>query len=173
MTQLERATKQELTEEIASVAASEGQPADLVMKRVALGQIVIPANKNRTGNIVGIGKGLRTKINASIGSSTAIADIAMEVEKAVIAQKYGADTLMDLSVGGDIPGIRLGIAGVVVLVRARRRFLLLLLVIAEVRWRHGHNPILAGKQPGETILAKIVRRLGSGSFPRCLPRNFL
>ena len=74
--------------------------------RVAAGQIVIPANKNRTGKTVGIGKGLRTKVNASIGSSTDIADIAMEVKKAEIAEKYGADTLMDLSVGGDIPGIR-------------------------------------------------------------------
>ena len=55
---------------------------------------------------MGIGKGLRTKVNASIGSSTDIADIAMEVNKAEIAEKYGADTLMDLSVGGDIPGIR-------------------------------------------------------------------
>ena len=55
---------------------------------------------------MGIGRGLRTKINASIGSSTAIADIAMEVEKAKIAEKYGAHTLMDLSVGGDIQGIR-------------------------------------------------------------------
>lgn len=106
MTQLERAMKQEVTEEIAVVARAEGQPEELVMERVALGQIVIPANKNRAGNIVGIGKGLRTKINASIGTSTAIADSAMEVEKARIAQKYGADTLMDLSVGGDIPGIR-------------------------------------------------------------------
>ncbi len=66
---------------------------------MAAGQIVIPDNKNRKKNVVGIGKGLRTKVNASIGSSTAIADIAMEVEKAQIAEKYGADTLMDLSVG--------------------------------------------------------------------------
>jgi len=73
---------------------------------VAQGQIVIPANECRRGKIVGIGRGLRTKINASIGSSTAIADVAMEVEKAKIAEKYGAHTLMDLSVGGDIPGIR-------------------------------------------------------------------
>ncbi len=106
MTQLEKAAKQELTEEIKAVAAEEGQPAELVMERVAHGQIVIPANANRVGKFVGIGKGLRTKINASIGSSTSISDISMEVNKARIAEKYGADTLMDLSVGGDIPGIR-------------------------------------------------------------------
>jgi len=106
MTQLEQAQKGLATEEIKTVAANEGLPAALVGMRVAAGQIVIPANSNRTGKIVGIGKGLRTKVNASIGSSTDIADIAMEVNKAEIAEKYGADTLMDLSVGGDIPGIR-------------------------------------------------------------------
>ena len=106
MTQLEQAQKGLTTEEIKAVSANEGLPAALVGERVAAGQIVIPANKNRTGKIVGIGKGLRTKVNASIGSSTDIADIAMEVKKAQIAEKYGADTLMDLSVGGDIPGIR-------------------------------------------------------------------
>jgi len=106
MTQLEQAQKGLTTEEIKAVAANEGLPAALVGMRVAAGQIVIPANNNRTGKIVGIGKGLRTKVNASIGSSTDIADIAMEVNKAEIAEKYGADTLMDLSVGGDIPGIR-------------------------------------------------------------------
>ena len=106
MTQLEQAQKGLTTEEIKTVAANEGLPAALVGMRVAAGQIVIPANNNRTGKIVGIGKGLRTKVNASIGSSTDIADIAMEVNKAEIAEKYGADTLMDLSVGGDIPGIR-------------------------------------------------------------------
>jgi len=106
MKQLEQAQKGLATEEIKTVAANEGLPAALVGMRVAAGQIVIPANSNRTGKIVGIGKGLRTKVNASIGSSTDIADIAMEVNKAEIAEKYGADTLMDLSVGGDIPGIR-------------------------------------------------------------------
>ncbi len=106
MTQLEKAVKGEATLEIETVATDEGQPTDLVMERVAQGQIVIPANERRRGKIVGIGRGLRTKINASIGSSTAIADIAMEVKRRKIAEKYGADTLMDLSVGGDIPGIR-------------------------------------------------------------------
>jgi phosphomethylpyrimidine synthase len=106
MTQLEQARKGQTTGQIKAVAASEGLSAALVGERVAAGQIVIPANENRTGKIVGIGKGLRTKVNASIGSSTDIADIAMEVKKAKIAEKYGADTLMDLSVGGDIPGIR-------------------------------------------------------------------
>jgi phosphomethylpyrimidine synthase len=106
MTQLERAAKGEITDEIKTVSAGEGLPEELIRERTAAGQIVIPANRNRTGKVVGIGKGLRTKVNASIGASTDIADIAMEVEKAKVAEHYGADTLMDLSVGGDIPAIR-------------------------------------------------------------------
>lgn len=106
MTQLEEAAQGTVTAAVEAVAASEGLDAEIVRRRVAEGKIVIPANKVRTRKITGIGKGLRTKVNASIGSSTDIADIAMEVEKAKIAEKYGADTLMDLSVGGNIHGIR-------------------------------------------------------------------
>jgi phosphomethylpyrimidine synthase len=106
MTQLERAAKGEITEEIKAVGAAEGIDHETVRNNMSSGKIVIPANRNRRQNIVGIGKGLRTKVNASIGTSTDIADIRMEVEKAKIAERYGADTLMDLSVGGDIAGIR-------------------------------------------------------------------
>jgi len=106
MTQLERALKGEITEEIRAAAEHEGLDVEIVRRRVAGGKIVIPSNTNRRRKVVGIGKGLRTKVNASIGSSTEIADIAMEVEKARIAEQYGADTLMDLSVGGNIEGIR-------------------------------------------------------------------
>ncbi|MCC6345652.1 MAG: phosphomethylpyrimidine synthase ThiC [Nitrospirales bacterium] len=106
MTQLERAAKGEITAEIRKVAESEGIDPEIIRDHVGKGKIVIPANKTRTKTITGIGKGLRTKVNASIGSSTDIADIKMEVEKAIVAEKYGADTLMDLSVGGDIHGIR-------------------------------------------------------------------
>lgn len=106
MTQLERALRGEITGEIKAVAENEGLSADIIRDYVASGKIVIPSNKNRKTNITGIGKGLRTKINASIGTSTDIADIKLEVEKAMIAEKYGADTLMDLSVGGDIADIR-------------------------------------------------------------------
>ena len=106
MTQLEKAVRGEITEEVKRVASDEGLDPEIVKSRVASGKIVIPANKNRKNKIVGIGKGLRTKINASIGTSTDIADILMEVEKAKVAEQYGADTLMDLSVGGDVRGIR-------------------------------------------------------------------
>ena len=106
MTQLERALKGEVTKEISTVGELERIDVGIVRERVATGKIVVPANRNRGQKIVGIGKGLRTKVNASIGTSTDIADIKMEVEKAMIAEKYGADTLMDLSVGGDIPAVR-------------------------------------------------------------------
>ncbi|GER93443.1 5-hydroxybenzimidazole synthase BzaF [hot springs metagenome] len=106
MTQIEKAANGELTAEIIKVATDEGLEPEIIKARVAAGKIVIPSNKNRKQKIVGIGKGLRTKINASIGTSTDIADLLMEVKKARIAEQYGADTLMDLSVGGDIRGIR-------------------------------------------------------------------
>ena len=66
MTQIERAAKGEITREIAKVAADEGLSSELVRSCVAAGQIIIPANRNRQTKTVGIGKGLRTKVNASI-----------------------------------------------------------------------------------------------------------
>ena len=76
------------------------------MQRIAEGQIVVPLNTNRPGRIVGIGMGLRSKVNASIGTSTDIVDIGAEVRKARAAEAAGADTLMELSVGGDLDEVR-------------------------------------------------------------------
>lgn len=106
MTQQERASKGEVTVEIRTVSDEEGLAADIIREYTAAGKVVIAANAKRKQKIVGIGKGLRTKVNASIGTSTDIVDIGMEIEKARTAERYGADTLMDLSVGGDIAGIR-------------------------------------------------------------------
>ncbi len=106
MTQIEKAANGEITDEIKKVAMDEGIEPETVRICTAEGSIAIPCNKNRKTKTVGIGKGLRTKINASIGTSTDIADIKMEVEKAKTAERYGADTLMDLSVGGDIARVR-------------------------------------------------------------------
>jgi phosphomethylpyrimidine synthase len=89
-----------------SIAAREGLSVDLIRKGMAEGQIVAPLNNNKTVASVGIGKGLSTKINASIGTSTDIVDIDAEVRKAIAAQKAGADTLMELSVGGNLDKIR-------------------------------------------------------------------
>jgi phosphomethylpyrimidine synthase len=88
------------------VADVEKLDVNLVRERIAAGQIVIPTNINRPSSLVAIGMGMRTKVNASIGTSTDIADIDAEVAKARAAEKAGADTLMELSVGGDLDRVR-------------------------------------------------------------------
>ena len=104
--QVEQAIQNITTARMKAVAKEEGVSEDYVRDMVAQGKVVIPNNTVRKCSTVGIGKGLRTKINASIGTSTDIADMGLEVEKAKVAQACGADTLMDLSVGGDIKKIR-------------------------------------------------------------------
>ncbi len=104
--QVELSVKGIVTEQMKAVAKDEGVSEEYVRDMAAQGKIVIPNNTGRNCNIVGIGKGLRTKINASIGTSTDIADMGLEVEKAKVAEACGADTLMDLSVGGNIKKIR-------------------------------------------------------------------
>jgi 5-hydroxybenzimidazole synthase len=104
--QVEQAVGGIITEQMAAVAAMEGKTEQYIREMVAQGKIVIPNNANRAARVVGIGKGLRTKVNASIGTSTDIAEISLEVEKAIMAQECGADTLMELSVGGDIAKVR-------------------------------------------------------------------
>ena len=106
-TQIEYAREGVMTREMEAVSRDEGLNADDVRMRVAAGEIIILNSRTRKNQrIAGIGKGLRTKINASIGTSTDIADMGLEVEKARVAEACGADTLMDLSVGGDIKKIR-------------------------------------------------------------------
>ena len=84
-----------------------GEATEIIRRRVAAGKIVIPAHPGRPDQmVVGIGKGLRTKVNASIGTSSDIVDIELEVRKARIAEEEGADTLMELSTGGDLNRIR-------------------------------------------------------------------
>ncbi|MEN6610950.1 MAG: phosphomethylpyrimidine synthase ThiC [Methanoregulaceae archaeon] len=95
-----------ITEEMKLVAQQEGVTEDFVRRGVAGGHIVIPVSPYRKVKICGIGEGLRTKVNASIGTSTDIVDIPMEVEKARQAELAGADTLMELSTGGDFVEIR-------------------------------------------------------------------
>ncbi|RMD80643.1 MAG: phosphomethylpyrimidine synthase ThiC [Lentisphaerae bacterium] len=107
MSQIEQARQGIITEQMQAVARQEGLDAELIRERVALGQIVIPNNPNRPHQkVVGIGKGLRTKVNASIGTSSDICNIAHEVAKARAAEEEGADTLMELSAGGDLDAVR-------------------------------------------------------------------
>ncbi|MBU4575401.1 MAG: phosphomethylpyrimidine synthase ThiC, partial [Proteobacteria bacterium] len=89
-----------------TIAAQEGLSAEAVRQEIALGRLVVPQNPNHECRVVGIGRGMRTKINASIGTSTDLADVDEEVAKALAAQEAGADTLMELSVGGDLDLVR-------------------------------------------------------------------
>ncbi|MBL7139374.1 MAG: phosphomethylpyrimidine synthase ThiC [Planctomycetes bacterium] len=107
MTQLERARQGEITDAVRAVAEAEGLDAETVRRRVAEGRVAIPLNKNRAASrVTGIGLGLRVKVNANLGTSPDYADIQMELEKVRVAQEAGADAVMDLSTGGDVPAIR-------------------------------------------------------------------
>jgi phosphomethylpyrimidine synthase len=95
-----------ITEEMKRVAEIEGVEPEFVRRGVAAGRIVIPVTPYRDIRVCGIGEGLTTKVNASIGASSDIVDEELEVEKAKAAQAAGADTLMELGTGGDFLGIR-------------------------------------------------------------------
>ncbi|BDV44407.1 phosphomethylpyrimidine synthase [Geotalea uraniireducens] len=112
-TQLEFARAGVVTPQMAAVAAEERLDAEYIRQQVAAGTIVIPWNHHRQPRAVGIGKGLRTKVNASIGTSSDIVDYAAEIRKARAAQESGADTLMELSVGGDLDRVRREVIGAV------------------------------------------------------------
>jgi len=103
---LQEAAAGRLTDEMRYVAKEEGKTPEFIMRGIASGKIVIPVSPYRCTRPVGIGKGLRTKVNASIGTSSDVVDVDMEVEKARVAAAAGADTLMELSTGGDLYDIR-------------------------------------------------------------------
>ena len=106
-TQIEQARSGIITPQMQTVAFDEQLAPEYIRQMVAEGKIVIPWNHNRKpARIAGIGKGLRTKVNASIGTSSDIVDYEAEVAKALAAQEAGADTLMELSVGGDLDRVR-------------------------------------------------------------------
>ena len=105
-TQVEFAVAGTITAQMETIATDEGQSPEFVRQMVAEGKIVIPWNHNRKPKAVGIGKGMRTKVNASIGTSSDIVDYDAEIRKALAAQTAGADTLMELSVGGDLDRVR-------------------------------------------------------------------
>ena len=102
-TQLEQAKLGRLTPAMRSVARAEGIDGTDLLLSVACGDAVIMRRGKKS---VGIGRGLSTKVNVNIGTSPLRVDPDEEVEKAILAERYGADTLTDLSMGGDIPGIR-------------------------------------------------------------------
>lgn len=107
MTQPESAKRGMSSPQMRDVAHQEGVDEDIVQQYVAEGKIVIPANINHVDLVpCGIGKGLRIKVNANIGTSSDYGTLDTELEKLRVAAEFGADAIMDLSTGGDISAIR-------------------------------------------------------------------
>ena len=96
-----------VTEEMGHVAKRERVDPDAIRAEVARGRMIIPANVNHPElEPMAIGIAATCKINANIGNSAVVGDVREELEKLRVCLKYGADTVMDLSTGGDIPQIR-------------------------------------------------------------------
>jgi phosphomethylpyrimidine synthase len=109
MTQLEAARQGTITEEMRFVAEREDLDADVIRSEVARGRMVIPANKvhlQKQLEPMAIGVAACCKINANIGNSAVTSKIDDELEKLHTAVHLGADTVMDLSTGGNIDEIR-------------------------------------------------------------------
>ena len=108
-TQLQAAREGRLTPEMSAVARSEGRDADLVRRDVAEGVTVIPANVRRgrqAERSVGIGRGLRVKTNANLGTSRDSCDVERELAKVRAAEAARVESVMDLSTAGDLRAIR-------------------------------------------------------------------
>ena len=106
-TQLHYARAGIITEEMHFVARREGLNPEVVRAEVARGRMIIPANIHHTNlEPMAIGVASLCKINANIGNSAVSSHVQEEINKLHVAVHYGADTVMDLSTGGDIPGIR-------------------------------------------------------------------
>ncbi|MEA3560297.1 MAG: phosphomethylpyrimidine synthase ThiC [Candidatus Omnitrophota bacterium] len=107
MTQLESARKNKITPLMKKIARLEKLEPEYILSGIAQGSIVIPANINRRlSRPCGIGKGLRTKVNANIGTSAEQAVLKKEIKKLKVSLEAKTDTVMDLSTGGDIVKIR-------------------------------------------------------------------
>jgi phosphomethylpyrimidine synthase len=107
VTQLRFAKEGVITPEIDHAAKKEGMDPELARAEIAAGRIIIPVNiKHPEAIPFLIGRNALCKINANIGSSAIVASTEHELAKLRTALKYGADTVMDLSTGGDVAGIR-------------------------------------------------------------------
>lgn len=106
-TQMRCARDGVITKEMRAVALKEGLSPGLVRAEVARGRMIIPANIGHVSlDPIGIGIAATCKINANIGNSALTSDVGEELRKLRLAVNLGADAVMDLSTGGDIPGIR-------------------------------------------------------------------
>ena len=107
VTQMHFAREGVITEPMRHVARVEKVDVEVIRKEIADGRLIIPANVNHPEvTPTGIGLAASCKINANIGNSAITSDVAQELKKIEICVKYGADTAMDLSTGGNIPEIR-------------------------------------------------------------------
>ncbi len=107
MTLMSDARKGITTEDVKKAAKYEGIDPEIIRRGVAEGRIVIPHNPiHKFSRILAIGEGTSVKINANIGTSKDFVNVDEEIQKAKIAEKYGADAIMDLSTGGDLKAIR-------------------------------------------------------------------
>jgi phosphomethylpyrimidine synthase len=106
MTLIDRAKQGIISDEMMTVASDEGVTPEFICRGIANGQIVIPTSPYRETKPIGIGKGLKTKVNASVGTSSDILDVDLEVEKTKVAEAAGADSIMELSAAGDFYEIR-------------------------------------------------------------------
>ncbi|PID29460.1 MAG: phosphomethylpyrimidine synthase [Candidatus Cloacimonadota bacterium] len=106
MTQMAKAREGIITEEMKIAAQYEGIDPEIIRKGVAEGTIVVPANINHKGlKPRAIGKGMKTKINTNFGMSRGKEDQEYELEKLQLSLDMNSDTVMDLSIGGDIKGL--------------------------------------------------------------------
>ena len=106
MTRIESAKRGIITEEVRAVALSENISPERLASDIAEGVTVIPMNGRRSIKPIGIGKGLKTKVNANIGTSKDRVSLDEEKEKLDVLIQYGADAVMDLSTGGPIKELR-------------------------------------------------------------------
>ncbi|RJP85290.1 MAG: phosphomethylpyrimidine synthase ThiC [Desulfobacteraceae bacterium] len=102
MTQLEDARNGKITDAMQQVAESENISPEVIRQHVAEGSVVIPKNIHHAFIARGVGKGLKTKINANIGTSPSHFNLEEELGKLDVAVAAGADAVMDLSTGGDL-----------------------------------------------------------------------
>ncbi len=103
---MESARRGAVDDRIRQIAKDEGVTERFVVDGIASGRIVMPCNPLHNPKPAAIGEGLSVKVNANLGTSRDMPDAEPELRKLDIALKYGADSVMDLSTGGDIDGIR-------------------------------------------------------------------
>jgi phosphomethylpyrimidine synthase len=106
LTEFERALKGEITPALRAVADAEHVEPERLRRLVADGRVILTGTAREHCRVIGIGSGLRTKVNANIGTSPAHDSVDVELEKLRVSIEAGADTVMDLSTGGDLDAVR-------------------------------------------------------------------